>query len=108
MRTQVLIFFSAISFFLGVIFLPTAQSSPSNFFDDEDSSSDEYNDLDNDLERILYLAVKRDNNAPHCIGRGGSCDNRSSDCCEFTSCRCNLWGANCRCQRRGLFQKWGK
>ncbi|KRF85451.1 uncharacterized protein Dvir_GJ25582 [Drosophila virilis] len=42
-----------------------------------------------------------------CIRRNGACDNRPSDCCFSSSCRCNLWGSNCRCQRMGLFQKWG-
>ncbi|XP_062546327.1 uncharacterized protein LOC134212455 [Armigeres subalbatus] len=42
-----------------------------------------------------------------CIRRGGACDHRSNDCCHNSSCRCNLWGSNCRCQRMGLFQKWG-
>lgn len=42
-----------------------------------------------------------------CVRRGGSCDDRPTDCCQSGSCRCNLWGSNCRCQRAGLFQKWG-
>ncbi|XP_032598007.2 uncharacterized protein LOC116806085 [Drosophila grimshawi] len=42
-----------------------------------------------------------------CIRRNGACDNRPGDCCFSSSCRCNLWGSNCRCQRMGLFQKWG-
>ncbi|CAH0719063.1 unnamed protein product, partial [Brenthis ino] len=42
-----------------------------------------------------------------CIRRGGNCDHRPGDCCHSSSCRCNLWGSNCRCQRMGLFQKWG-
>ncbi|XP_039967948.1 uncharacterized protein LOC120779657 [Bactrocera tryoni] len=42
-----------------------------------------------------------------CISRGGACDSRPNDCCYNSSCRCNLWGSNCRCQRMGLFQKWG-
>ncbi|XP_014371116.2 U8-agatoxin-Ao1a isoform X1 [Papilio machaon] len=42
-----------------------------------------------------------------CIPRGGNCDHRPGDCCHSSSCRCNLWGSNCRCQRMGLFQKWG-
>ncbi|GFT67744.1 uncharacterized protein NPIL_1981 [Nephila pilipes] len=43
-----------------------------------------------------------------CIRRGGSCDHRPNDCCFSSACRCNLWGTNCRCQRAGLFQRWGK
>ncbi|PZC81008.1 hypothetical protein B5X24_HaOG213530 [Helicoverpa armigera] len=42
-----------------------------------------------------------------CVKRGGNCDHRPGDCCHSSSCRCNLWGSNCRCQRMGLFQKWG-
>lgn len=42
-----------------------------------------------------------------CIPRSGNCDHRPKDCCYSSSCRCNLWGSNCRCQRMGLFQKWG-
>ncbi|XP_014099918.1 uncharacterized protein [Bactrocera oleae] len=42
-----------------------------------------------------------------CIPRGGACDSRPNGCCYNSSCRCNLWGSNCRCQRMGLFQKWG-
>ncbi|XP_063991811.1 toxin Tbo-IT2-like isoform X2 [Diachasmimorpha longicaudata] len=42
-----------------------------------------------------------------CIRRDGNCDHRPNDCCYSSSCRCNLWGSNCRCQRMGLFQKWG-
>lgn len=43
-----------------------------------------------------------------CVRRGGNCDHRPGDCCHSSSCRCNLWGSNCRCQRMGLFQKWGQ
>ncbi|CAL1280276.1 toxin Tbo-IT2-like isoform X3 [Argiope bruennichi] len=55
------------------------------------------------LAKYLMSTKKRS-----CIRRGGSCDHRPSDCCFSSSCRCNLWGTNCRCQRMGLFQKWGK
>ncbi|XP_022664091.1 uncharacterized protein LOC111272178 [Varroa jacobsoni] len=41
-----------------------------------------------------------------CIRRGGSCDARPGDCCYHSSCRCNLWGTNCRCMRMGLLQRW--
>ncbi|XP_053213504.1 uncharacterized protein LOC128396881 [Panonychus citri] len=43
-----------------------------------------------------------------CIKRSGICDNRPADCCLNSVCRCNLWGANCRCQRMGLFQRLGR
>jgi len=39
-----------------------------------------------------------------CIRRGGRCDHRPDDCCSGGACRCNLWGANCQCQRMGIFQ----
>ncbi|XP_021001383.1 U8-agatoxin-Ao1a [Parasteatoda tepidariorum] len=55
------------------------------------------------LAKYLMSTRKRS-----CIRRGGSCDHRPSDCCYSSSCRCNLWGTNCRCQRVGIFQKWGK
>lgn len=42
-----------------------------------------------------------------CVRRGGPCDGRPNDCCFNSACRCNLWGTNCKCQRMGLFQKWG-
>ncbi|XP_055927420.1 U8-agatoxin-Ao1a-like [Argiope bruennichi] len=56
-----------------------------------------------DVARLMYYARKRS-----CLKRGMSCDHRPNDCCYNSSCRCNLWGTNCRCQRMGLFQKWGK
>uniref|UniRef100_A0A482ZAI5 U14-Liphistoxin-Lm1a_1 n=1 Tax=Liphistius malayanus TaxID=1203467 RepID=A0A482ZAI5_9ARAC len=37
-----------------------------------------------------------------CIRRGGICDGRPSYCCPNSSCRCSLWGTNCRCERAGL------
>ncbi|XP_015913032.1 putative neurotoxin [Parasteatoda tepidariorum] len=43
-----------------------------------------------------------------CIRRSSSCDHRPNDCCFSSACRCNLWGTNCRCQRAGLFQRWGR
>ncbi|XP_052133360.1 uncharacterized protein LOC127752335 isoform X2 [Frankliniella occidentalis] len=64
------------------------------------SALDDYSD--NDLGRFVN-PVKR-----ACVRRGGNCDHRPNDCCYNSSCRCNLWGANCRCQRMGLFQKWGR
>ncbi|XP_053213505.1 U8-agatoxin-Ao1a-like [Panonychus citri] len=43
-----------------------------------------------------------------CIRRGAICDLRPNDCCGSSLCKCNLWGTNCRCQRMGLFQRWGR
>ncbi|XP_055372943.1 U8-agatoxin-Ao1a-like [Condylostylus longicornis] len=65
-----------------------------------------YNDLSEDLNLdkrtpSIYF-IRRS-----CVPRGGNCDLRPHDCCHSSSCRCNLWGSNCRCQRVGLFQKWG-
>ncbi|BES99045.1 Hypothetical protein NTJ_11861 [Nesidiocoris tenuis] len=54
-------------------------------------------------DRIYNVQSKRE----ACVPRGGSCDHSASDCCPNTNCRCNLWGANCRCQRKGLFSKHG-
>lgn len=65
-----------------------------------EEAGDDYN---HKLENLLMEADKRS-----CVRRGGSCDNRPNDCCYNSSCRCNLWGTNCRCQRAGLFQSWGK
>ncbi|CRL04635.1 CLUMA_CG017701, isoform A [Clunio marinus] len=58
---------------------------------------------DNYLDDLQAPAEKR-----ACIRRSGNCDHRPNGCCYNSSCRCNLWGSNCRCQRMGLFQKWGK
>ncbi|CAL4103735.1 unnamed protein product [Meganyctiphanes norvegica] len=70
---------------------------------------DEYSDV---LERLLARTQKRTSlyylYRRSCIGRSGVCDHRPRDCCYNSSCRCNLWGTNCRCQRMGLFQQWGK
>ncbi|XP_064092093.1 toxin Tbo-IT2-like isoform X4 [Macrobrachium nipponense] len=67
------------------------------------------------LERLLArTAQKRDDMAGpikrwrSCIPRGGACTHRPQACCNSSSCRCNLWGTNCRCQRMGLFQQLGK
>ncbi|KAG5682616.1 hypothetical protein PVAND_011959 [Polypedilum vanderplanki] len=69
-------------------------------------SDDEMNYLEPDnnyLEELRDPAEKR-----ACIRRSGNCDHRPNGCCANSACRCNLWGSNCRCQRMGLFQKWGK
>jgi len=43
-----------------------------------------------------------------CIRPTRSCNSRPNSCCAQTTCRCNLWGQNCRCLRMGLFQRWGR
>uniref|UniRef100_A0A4Q8K9M1 U12-Hexatoxin-Hc1a_1 n=1 Tax=Hadronyche cerberea TaxID=1107879 RepID=A0A4Q8K9M1_HADCE len=65
----------------------------------EDELLAEYNDR---LENILGYEKRS------CLRRGSSCDHRPHDCCYSSACRCNLWGTNCRCQRAGLFQRWGR
>ncbi|XP_049316876.1 uncharacterized protein LOC109579237 [Bactrocera dorsalis] len=69
-----------------------------------------YNDI---FEEVAKLTPYNENSSRihvfrrGCISRGGACDSWPNDCCYNSSCRCNLWGSNCRCQRMGLFQKWG-
>ncbi|RWS22962.1 uncharacterized protein B4U80_07029 [Leptotrombidium deliense] len=43
-----------------------------------------------------------------CLRRGAICDHRPYDCCPNSVCRCNLWGTECKCKRKGLLQRWGK
>ncbi|XP_018570477.1 uncharacterized protein LOC108910374 isoform X2 [Anoplophora glabripennis] len=81
--------------------VPAAQAGP--YVDDEETflpGEEDYSE--NAIDRLLQSAQKR-----ACVRRGGNCDHRPNDCCYNSSCRCNLWGSNCRCQRMGLFQKWG-
>ncbi|XP_029056603.1 xibalbin-1 isoform X2 [Osmia lignaria lignaria] len=77
----------------------------SPYIDDEEDSlqlaDSDY--TDNALENLMRAAQQK----RACIRRGGNCDHRPKDCCYSSSCRCNLWGSNCQCQRMGLFQKWG-
>uniref|UniRef100_A0A4Q8K3T9 U27-Liphistoxin-Lsp1a_1 n=2 Tax=Liphistius TaxID=62150 RepID=A0A4Q8K3T9_9ARAC len=44
-------------------------------------------------------------NTRSCIRRGGGCDGKPNHCCPDSTCRCNLWGTDCRCVRAGLFQR---
>ncbi|KAJ9590755.1 hypothetical protein L9F63_016271, partial [Diploptera punctata] len=76
-----------------------------------DEGLEDYNE--NSLERLVQYPAQKRSSLIYlfrraCVRRGGNCDHRPKDCCYNSSCRCNLWGANCRCQRMGLFQKWGK
>lgn len=86
--------------FTAAEFFQQVEAGPYMDEDDDLPLDDDYSE--NALEHILQSAQKR-----ACIRRGGNCDHRPNDCCYNSSCRCNLWGANCRCQRMGLFQKWG-
>ncbi|XP_046427132.1 toxin Tbo-IT2 [Neodiprion pinetum] len=69
----------------------------------EDDGLTESEYTDNALDRLLHAAQQKRG----CVRRDGNCDHRRNDCCYNSSCRCNLWGSNCRCQRMGIFQKWG-
>merc|ERR1712029_849671 len=43
-----------------------------------------------------------------CIPPQMSCNTMPNSCCRGTTCRCNLWGQNCRCLRMGFFSTLGK
>ncbi|XP_071539051.1 U8-agatoxin-Ao1a-like isoform X3 [Panulirus ornatus] len=86
-----------------VLSLVTAQPLLEEGREEDEGQAPEMDYTTDLLERLLARTQKRS-----CIRRGGPCDHRPNDCCYNSSCRCNLWGTNCRCQRMGLFQKWGK
>ncbi|XP_076620037.1 xibalbin-1 isoform X1 [Colletes latitarsis] len=86
----------------------------SPYFDDEDDAAQmaDSDYADNALENLMRAAQQKRTSLIYlfrraCVKRGGNCDHRPNDCCNSSSCRCNLWGTNCRCQRVGFFQKWG-
>ncbi|XP_018362278.1 PREDICTED: uncharacterized protein LOC108760691 isoform X2 [Trachymyrmex cornetzi] len=91
-------------FLLLVVLVDRSFANP--YFDDgedvDDLQADDSSDYTDALENLMRVAQKR-----ACIRRGGDCYHRRKDCCYSSSCRCNLWGSNCKCQRMGLFQKWG-
>ncbi|XP_058793796.1 toxin Tbo-IT2-like isoform X2 [Phymastichus coffea] len=94
---------------LGLICLALAaqRANAGPYLDDEEqnalaaASEDDYSD--NAIDNLLHAVQQK----RACVPRNGICDHRPNDCCFSSSCRCNLWGSNCRCQRVGLFQKWG-
>ncbi|CAO1386342.1 unnamed protein product [Diamesa hyperborea] len=97
-----------------IISLVLVSISEANSYMDNDPINDEelnYSEPGNYLDEIQPAAEKRSPSIyvyrRSCIRRSGNCDHRPNGCCHNSSCRCNLWGSNCRCQRMGLFQKWG-
>ncbi|XP_018362277.1 PREDICTED: uncharacterized protein LOC108760691 isoform X1 [Trachymyrmex cornetzi] len=100
-------------FLLLVVLVDRSFANP--YFDDgedvDDLQADDSSDYTDALENLMRVAQKRTSSINlfrrACIRRGGDCYHRRKDCCYSSSCRCNLWGSNCKCQRMGLFQKWG-
>lgn len=105
-----------------VMFIASARGASSYYYDaeerypgqleDENEDSEKAMSDDSLLENMLQQGASKRASLIQvyrrsCIRRGGTCDHRTNDCCYNSSCRCNLWGSNCRCQRVGLFQKWG-
>lgn len=105
-----------------IMFVASAHGASSYFYDSEErypnALDDEVEDTDKSLsddsllDNMLQQGASKRSSLIQvyrraCIRRSGNCDHRSNDCCYNSSCRCNLWGSNCRCQRMGLFQKWG-
>ncbi|XP_045479919.1 uncharacterized protein LOC123684641 isoform X1 [Harmonia axyridis] len=101
--------FAALSVLTIFELIPESGADPYDY-DENYPPEDEYSD--NAIDHLLRTAQKRSSLIylfrRACIRRGGNCDHRPNDCCYNSSCRCNLWGSNCRCQRMGIFQKWGK
>jgi hypothetical protein len=92
------------AFIITIVFLSIWTQSYAD--GDQDTLEDYYGSA---LENLLQNQQKNIvNEKRSCVRRGGTCDHRPNDCCPKSACRCNLWGTNCRCQRLGLFQKWGK
>ncbi|XP_054265501.1 putative neurotoxin [Macrosteles quadrilineatus] len=97
MRPHVVLLAAGLLYCLQTLSAATVISVP-------DEDDDVNTDVDSDAEiRLFYGGVAKRG----CVSRGGNCDHSPNDCCPSTSCRCNLWGANCRCQRKGVFQNWG-
>ncbi|XP_011313236.1 uncharacterized protein [Fopius arisanus] len=102
------------SLFFILCVLAERSSAGPYFEDDMDAlpvDTADYSD-NNALEDLMRAAQQKRSSYIYlyrrsCIRRDGNCDHRPNDCCYSSSCRCNLWGSNCRCQRMGLFQKWG-
>jgi len=67
-----------------------------------------------DAEALERMPVKRHgpvwyktNKRWHiCTPHNLSCNFSPNSCCPGTTCICNLWGQNCRCQRIGLLSQW--
>ncbi|XP_044017534.1 toxin Tbo-IT2-like isoform X1 [Aphidius gifuensis] len=100
--------------FILLIFIMAKKTSAGPYFDDDvEGLPVEASDYsDNALEDLMRAAQQKRSQRVYvyrrgCVRRDGNCDHRPNDCCYSSSCRCNLWGSNCRCQRMGLFQKWG-
>jgi len=93
--TSQLVMLVLVSFLVVLTVVTAAQAYQTD--GDEAAVNDYYSQA---LASLLKQGEKRS-----CIRRGGSCDNRPNDCCYQSSCKCHLWGSNCRCQRMGLFQK---
>ncbi|KAG7206367.1 hypothetical protein KM043_003735 [Ampulex compressa] len=91
--------------FLCLLVVLVDRTLGSPYFDDEEEGLQPLDSdyTDNALENLMRAAQQK----RACIRRGGNCDHRPKGCCYNSSCRCNLWGSNCQCQRMGLFQKWG-
>ncbi|XP_064092096.1 toxin Tbo-IT2-like isoform X7 [Macrobrachium nipponense] len=106
MGSKVLVMVLAFSLVLSIAMAqPLVEDEPFYILDHEEDAPPPEADYTTDLlERLLARTAQKRS----CIPRGGACTHRPQACCNSSSCRCNLWGTNCRCQRMGLFQQLGK
>merc|ERR1712029_755997 len=84
-----------------VVLLAYVQAQP---YDDHLAYGDEDLDmdyLDNYRDLLQHQASKR---GRLCIMRGKTCSPKRNLCCRDWECRCNIFGANCKCERPGLFE----
>ncbi|XP_037072999.1 uncharacterized protein LOC119094040 isoform X2 [Pollicipes pollicipes] len=85
-----------------------AGGEPETYLDDAGGSEQEMPMELDEYSNLLANLLRKSSQKRSCIRRGFSCDAQPHDCCGNGSCRCNLWGSNCKCLRGGLFQAWGR
>merc|ERR1711874_76367 len=97
---------------ISIAFIAIASSQP--YKEDYALDDGDIDYMDNSLRDLIHETPKKRfyftkiyDKRRICIPPQMSCNALPKLCCGETTCRCNLWGQNCRCLRMGLFQRWG-